>query len=64
MGRSEPPRFLHHPLVRRASGAKLSKSDGDTGVRELLAAGWTPPMIGDEAGRRGAIPTSVARAAG
>ncbi len=64
LGRSEPPRFLHHALIRKANGAKLSKSDGDTGVRELLAAGWTPAMIRDEAARRGAIPASIARAAG
>ena len=64
MGRSEPPRFLHHPLVRRASGAKLSKSDGDSGVRELLGAGWAPAMIRNEAVRRGAIPERIARAAG
>ena len=24
---------------------KLSKSDGDTGIRELRAAGWTPARI-------------------
>jgi glutamyl-Q tRNA(Asp) synthetase len=42
LGRETPPRFLHHPLVRKASGAKLSKSDGDTAVRALLDAGHTP----------------------
>jgi glutamyl/glutaminyl-tRNA synthetase len=39
LGRSSPPTFLHHPLVRRPDGSKLSKSAGDTGVRELRAAG-------------------------
>lgn len=39
LGRGEPPAFLHHPLIRKASGAKLSKADGDTSVRELRAAG-------------------------
>ena len=39
LGRSAPPRFLHHPLVRRPDGRKLSKADGATSVRELLAAG-------------------------
>jgi glutamyl-Q tRNA(Asp) synthetase len=39
LGRSSPPIFLHHPLVRRPDGSKLSKSAGDTGVRELRAAG-------------------------
>lgn len=39
IGRSEPPRFLHHPLVRRLDGAKLSKAGKDTGLREMRAAG-------------------------
>jgi len=39
IGRTVPPHFLHHPLVRKPGGAKLSKSDGDTGVRELRDAG-------------------------
>ncbi len=42
LGRETPPRFLHHPLVRRASGRKLSKAEGDTAVRALLDAGATP----------------------
>ena len=45
LGRSEPPAFLHHPLIRKAGGAKLSKSDGDTGVRELRAAGLTATQV-------------------
>jgi glutamyl-tRNA synthetase/glutamyl-Q tRNA(Asp) synthetase len=39
LGRATPPEFLHHALIRKPGGAKLSKSDGDTGVRELRAAG-------------------------
>jgi glutamyl/glutaminyl-tRNA synthetase len=39
LGRPVPPTFHHHPLVRRPDGSKLSKSAGDTGVRELRAAG-------------------------
>jgi glutamyl-tRNA synthetase/glutamyl-Q tRNA(Asp) synthetase len=39
LGRTAPPEFLHHPLVRKSGGAKLSKADGDTGVRDLRAAG-------------------------
>jgi glutamyl/glutaminyl-tRNA synthetase len=39
LGRETPPTFLHHPLIRRPDGSKLSKSAGDTGVRELRAAG-------------------------
>jgi glutamyl/glutaminyl-tRNA synthetase len=40
LGRSTPPRFAHHPLIMKSPGQKLSKSDGDTGIRELRAAGW------------------------
>lgn len=39
LGRPEPPLFLHHPLIVDARGRKLSKSAGDTGVRDLRAAG-------------------------
>ncbi len=45
LGRETPPRFLHHPLVRKVSGAKLSKADGDTAVRSLLDAGHTPASL-------------------
>ena len=41
LGRPAPPRFLHHPLIRRPDGAKLSKSSGDTGLAELRSAGWS-----------------------
>ena len=39
LGRDEPPIFLHHPLILDEHGRKLSKSAGDTGVRELRARG-------------------------
>lgn len=39
LGRERPPAFAHHRLVRDPEGRKLSKSSGDTGVRELRAAG-------------------------
>ena len=39
LGREAPPRFLHHPLIRRPDRRKLSKADGATAVRELIAAG-------------------------
>jgi glutamyl-tRNA synthetase/glutamyl-Q tRNA(Asp) synthetase len=52
LGRAEPPAFLHHGLIMKPSSAgagaprqKLSKSDGDTGVRELRAAGWAPAEV-------------------
>jgi glutamyl/glutaminyl-tRNA synthetase len=41
LGRDEPPVFLHHPLILDAHGRKLSKSAGDTGVRELRARGMS-----------------------
>ena len=40
-----PPVFAHHPLIRKAGGAKLSKAEGDTGVRELRAAGQHPEQV-------------------
>jgi len=42
LGRAEPPVFLHHPLIRKAGGEKLSKAAGDTGIRELRVAGVSP----------------------
>jgi glutamyl-tRNA synthetase/glutamyl-Q tRNA(Asp) synthetase len=45
LGRTVPPTFLHHPLIHRPDGRKLSKSSGDTGVRDLRAAGHTPADV-------------------
>ena len=45
LGRVEPPTFAHHPLVLRPDGSKLSKSAGDTGVRELRAAGHSADEV-------------------
>jgi glutamyl-tRNA synthetase/glutamyl-Q tRNA(Asp) synthetase len=39
LGRDAPPAFYHHPLIIKPDGEKLSKARGDTGVRELRAAG-------------------------
>jgi glutamyl/glutaminyl-tRNA synthetase len=49
VGRLEPPEFLHHALVMKSPDQKLSKSDGDTGVRDLRARGWTPAEVIDHA---------------
>ncbi len=38
-GRPAPARFLHHPLILGVDGAKLAKSAGDTGIRDLRAQG-------------------------
>jgi glutamyl-Q tRNA(Asp) synthetase len=45
LGRAEPPAFLHHGLIMKTADQKLSKSDGDTGIRELRARGWTPEQV-------------------
>lgn len=45
LGRAAPPEFLHHPLLMKSPQQKLSKSDGDTGIRELRARGWTPAEV-------------------
>jgi glutamyl-tRNA synthetase/glutamyl-Q tRNA(Asp) synthetase len=51
LGRTTPPRFLHHPLVRRVSGQKLSKAERDTAVREMLDAGEAPAALFGRAAR-------------
>ena len=45
LGRTNPPVFLHHPLIIGPSGEKLSKSARDTGVRELRAQGLSPEGV-------------------
>ena len=45
LDRTHPPVFLHHPLILKPSGEKLSKASGDTGVRELRATGATPADV-------------------
>lgn len=39
LGREVPPAFLHHPLIHRPDGRKLSKSNRETGLRELRERG-------------------------
>jgi glutamyl-Q tRNA(Asp) synthetase len=41
LGRERLPVFCHHPLIMKSPAQKLSKSDGDTGVRDFRARGWT-----------------------
>jgi glutamyl-tRNA synthetase/glutamyl-Q tRNA(Asp) synthetase len=45
LGREAPAEFRHHPLIMKSPDQKLSKSDGDSGVRELRARGWTPEQV-------------------
>jgi glutamyl-tRNA synthetase/glutamyl-Q tRNA(Asp) synthetase len=44
-GRPSMPRYLHHPLILASTGAKLSKANRDTGIRELRAAGVSPGEV-------------------
>lgn len=45
IGRRQPPRFLHHPLILGPEGRKLSKSNRDTGIRDLRAAGASRDVV-------------------
>ncbi len=45
LGRGTPPEFRHHRLIMKAPGQKLSKSDGDTGIRDLRGNGWTAARV-------------------
>ncbi|HUQ86629.1 MAG TPA: glutamate--tRNA ligase family protein [Vicinamibacterales bacterium] len=49
LGRQEMPRFRHHALVMKSPAQKLSKSDHDTGIRDLRAAGWTAAKVLEKA---------------
>ena len=59
LGRDTPADFVHHPLIMKSATQKVSKSDGDTGVRELRASGWTAArLIGEAAALVGLRPDS------
>jgi glutamyl-tRNA synthetase/glutamyl-Q tRNA(Asp) synthetase len=45
LGRTKPPAFLHHPLILKPGGEKLSKADRATSLRDLRAAGATPELL-------------------
>ena len=56
LGVAASPEYVHHPLVLKPNGEKLSKGAGDTGVRELRHAGLTPAdVIGRAAAAVGLI---------
>jgi glutamyl/glutaminyl-tRNA synthetase len=56
LGRTTPPVYLHHPLLYASTGIKLSKSNHDTGIRELRARGLSPDdVLGLAAARAGLI---------
>ena len=44
-GRETPPAFVHHPLIMKSATQKLSKSDGDSGIRDLRSAGWSAAQV-------------------
>jgi glutamyl-tRNA synthetase/glutamyl-Q tRNA(Asp) synthetase len=52
LGRTEPPTYMHHPLIMKSPDQKLSKSDRDTGIRDLRIAGWTRERVFSEVDRR------------
>lgn len=57
LGRTAPIRYLHHPLINGPSGAKLSKANRDTGIRELRAGGASPEdVLGAAAAATGLLP--------
>ena len=45
LGRQTAATFGHHELIMKSPTQKLSKSDGDTGVRDLRADGWTREQV-------------------
>ncbi len=45
IGRPAPALFAHHELIMKSDTQKLSKSDGDTGIRDLRAAGWSRERV-------------------
>ena len=49
VGRAQPPAFFHHELLMKTATQKLSKSDGDTGVRDLRAKGWSAEAVIEQA---------------
>jgi glutamyl-tRNA synthetase/glutamyl-Q tRNA(Asp) synthetase len=65
LGRRDVPVFAHHPLIRKPGGAKLSKADGDTGVREGRTNGRRPAeVIGAAAAAVGLVPAPRPMTAG
>ena len=60
LGRAAPALFAHHALIMKSATQKLSKSDGDTSVRDLRGAGRTAAsVIGEAAWRAGFVAECV-----
>jgi glutamyl-Q tRNA(Asp) synthetase len=45
IGRPSPAVYAHHRLIMKSPTQKLSKSDHDTGIRDLRMAGWTRERV-------------------
>jgi glutamyl/glutaminyl-tRNA synthetase len=52
IGREHPAAFGHHRLIMKSPTQKLSKSDGDSGVRDLRQQGWRADDVLTEANAR------------
>lgn len=55
LGRREPARFLHHPLVMKTPTHKLSKADHDTSIRDMRLNGETPERLIGQAAALGGL---------
>ncbi len=63
LGDAPPPLYLHHPLILKPNGDKLSKANRDTSVRELRAAGHSPEtLFGRAVAALGLVPDPRPRA--
>ncbi len=59
LGRTDPPGFLHHPLILDPSGAKLSKRHRARSLAAMRAAGRSPDeMLGEALQRTGLLERS------
>jgi glutamyl-Q tRNA(Asp) synthetase len=63
LGRRDPPAFVHHALVMKSAAQKLSKSDRDSGIRDLRAAGWSAEDVIGRAARLAGLGVGPARLA-
>lgn len=58
MGRAEPPRYFHHPLVMKTASQKLSKSDAATAIGALRRSGMrAEEVVGLAAAAVGLVPS-------
>jgi len=54
LGRADPARFLHHPLIRNPGGVKLNKKDRALSLRAMRDAGVSAAQVLAEAARASA----------